>query len=99
MSKFDSSLSKDQFNLLKQFKKQISNPHPRVTAEAPVKKAVEPEQPDDLELFYKEMRGVQKIDSGNQAQIQKPARPKVDAQTLAKRAAAEGPPQIGRAHV
>ncbi|NEU33653.1 DNA mismatch repair protein MutS, partial [bacterium LRH843] len=27
MSKHDSSLSKEQFNLLKDFKKQITNPH------------------------------------------------------------------------
>lgn len=92
MSKFDSSLSKDQFNLLKQFKKQISNPHPRVTADTPVKKAAtEQEQPDEFELFRKEMRGVQKIDSGNLAKIDKPAKSRLDAQILAKRAAAEGP--------
>lgn len=71
MSKFDSSLSKDQFNLLKQFKKQISNPNPRVEAPAPVVKTPEQEQEEDLELFRKQMQGV-KIDNGNSIAIEKP---------------------------
>mgnify|MGYP002732961367 FL=1 len=91
MSKFDSSLSKDQFNLLKQFKKQISNPNPRVEAPAPVVKTPEQEQAEDLELFRKQMQGVQKIDHGNTVILDKPRKKKLDAQTLAKRAAAMGP--------
>ncbi len=94
MSKHDSSLSKEQFNLLKQFKKQISNPHPHVEpAAAPVVKTPEQEQEEDLELFHKQMQGVQKINHSNVAKIDKPLKKKVDAQTLAKRAAAEGPMQ------
>ncbi len=93
MSKHDSSLSKDQFNLLKQFKKQISNPQPRVEVEAPAVKTPEQEQADELELFRKQMQGVQKIDDGNIAKIEKAGKKKPDAQTLAKRAAAEGPMQ------
>lgn len=93
MSKHDSSLSKDQFNLLKQFKKQISNPQPRVEVEAPAVKTPEQEQVDELELFRKQMQGVQKIDNSNIAKIEKAGKKKPDAQTLAKRAAAEGPMQ------
>jgi len=93
MSKHDSSLSKEQFKLLKDFKKQISNPHPRVEPAAPVIKTTEQEQAEDFELFQKEMRGVQKMDHGNIAQVNQPTKKKLDAQTLAKRAAAEGPMQ------
>ncbi|MDM1285190.1 MULTISPECIES: Smr/MutS family protein [Acinetobacter] len=93
MSKHDSSLSKEQFKLLKDFKKQISNPHPRVEPAAPAIKTAEQEQAEDFELFQKEMRGVQKMDHGNIAQVNQPAKKKLDAQTLAKRVAAEGPMQ------
>lgn len=93
MSKHDSSLSKDQFNLLKQFKKQISNPHPRVEPQAPVVKTPEQEQEEELELFRKQMQGIQKLDSGNVAKIDKPKKKKLDAMTLAKRASATGPMQ------
>ncbi|QIC70797.1 Smr/MutS family protein [Acinetobacter indicus] len=93
MSKHDSSLSKEQFKLLKEFKKQISNPHPRVEPAAPAIKTAEQEQAEDFELFQKEMRGVQKMDHGNIAPVAQPAKKKLDAQTLAKRAAAEGPMQ------
>lgn len=93
MSKHDSSLSKEQFKLLKDFKKQISNPHPRVEPAAPAIKTAEQEQAEDFELFQKEMRGVQKMDHGNIAAVAQPAKKKLDAQTLAKRAAAEGPMQ------
>ncbi|WP_104505490.1 Smr/MutS family protein [Acinetobacter indicus] len=93
MSKHDSSLSKEQFKLLKDFKKQISNPHTRVEPAAPVIKTAEQEQAEDFELFQKEMRGVQKMDHGNIAQVNQPTKKKLDAQTLAKRAAAEGPMQ------
>ena len=93
MSKNDSSLSKDQFNLLKAFKKQITQPQsvpvPQAkTQSAELKIPAEPE--DDLELFRKQMQGVQKIDTGNVANIRPARQKKPDAQTLAKRAAAEG---------
>ena len=90
MSKSDSSLSKDQYNLLKAFKKQISTPQV-VVPEAPVVKTPEQTYAEDLDLFAKEMRGVQKMAQQNVAPVAKPSRKKLDAQTLAKRAAAEGP--------
>ena len=92
MSKNDSSLSKDQFNLLKAFKKQISNPQSsNLVKQAEMKKsqAVE-EEIEDSELFKKALTGVKPIDNGNIAQIKPKRVKKIDAQTLAKRAAAEG---------
>lgn len=92
MSKNDSSLSKDQFNLLKAFKKQISNPQSsNLVKQAEMKKsqAVE-EEMEDTELFKKALTGVKPIDNGNIAQIKPKRVKKIDAQTLAKRAAAEG---------
>ncbi|WP_222851874.1 hypothetical protein [Citrobacter portucalensis] len=93
MSKHDSSLSKEQFNLLKDFKNQISNPHPRVEPAAPAITTAEPEPADAFALFQQDMRGVQQLDPGNIAQVNQPTKKKLDAQTLAKRAAAEGPMQ------
>jgi DNA-nicking Smr family endonuclease len=91
MSKHDSSLSKDQFNLLKAFKKQISNPQSSTIAkQAESQKATAVEEAEDTELFKKALTGVKPIDNGNIAQIQSTRSKKVDAQTLAKRAAAEG---------
>jgi len=92
MSKNDSPLSKDQFNLLKAFKKQISNPQSsNLVKQAEMKKsqAVE-EEMEDTELFKKALTGVKPIDNGNIAQIKPKRVKKIDAQTLAKRAAAEG---------
>ncbi|OTG83524.1 DNA mismatch repair protein MutS [Acinetobacter sp. ANC 5054] len=93
MSKHDSSLSKDQYNLLKSFKKQITNPHSSNIAKQPEPKpkTVEQEQEDDFALFQKQMQGVQKINAGNVAKMDKASRKKPDAQTLAKRASAIGP--------
>lgn len=92
MSKHDSSLSKDQYNLLKAFKKQINHPHSTsVAQQAEAKKQAEATEPDDAELFLKSMQGVQKIDTGNTAYITKTPKKKLDAQVLAKRAAAVGP--------
>ncbi|MHA3891364.1 Smr/MutS family protein [Acinetobacter sp. GXMZU3951] len=92
MSKHDSSLSKDQYNLLKAFKKQINHPHSTsVAQQAEAKKQAEATEPDDAELFLKSMQGVQKIDTGNTAHITKTPKKKLDAQVLAKRAAAVGP--------
>ncbi|WP_180180394.1 Smr/MutS family protein [Acinetobacter sp. YH01021] len=91
MSKHDSSLSKDQYNLLKSFKKQITQPQTPAVVAAPVEKTVEQEALEELELFRKQMQGVQKIESGNTVQLDKPRKKKTDAQVLAKRAAATGP--------
>ncbi|MCU4575844.1 Smr/MutS family protein [Acinetobacter courvalinii] len=91
MSKHDSSLSKDQFNLLKAFKKQISNPQSSAIAkQAESKKAQAAEELEDTELFKKALLGVKPIDTNNIADTKVTRSKKVDAQTLAKRAAAEG---------
>lgn len=95
MSKHDSSLSKEQYNLLKSFKKQISNPHqsvPKIKPDPQVQAEVAPE--DDFELFQKSMQGVQRMNTSNIASIEKKFVRKPDSRTLAKRAAAEGSPEI-----
>ena len=91
MSKRDSSLSKDQYNLLNAFKKQISNPHAAVKMPEP-QVEVDPIA-EEMALFAKEMRGVQKLEASKRAQVRVAAQKKLDAQTLAKRAAAMGPMQ------
>ena len=92
MSKHDSSLSKDQFNLLKAFKKQISNSQSSAVAkQAESKKTqVAVEELEDTELFKKALVGVKPIANDNIANTKTTRSKKVDAQTLAKRAAAEG---------
>ena len=101
MSKHDSSLSKAQYDLLKSFKKQITNPQTTAMkqkiAEEKVQAEIEPE--DDLELFRKQMQGVQKMDNSNIAKIDKSNSKKPSAQVLAKRAAAEGPMQTDLAEL
>ncbi|OTG69150.1 DNA mismatch repair protein MutS [Acinetobacter sp. ANC 4470] len=100
MSKHDSSLSKDQFNLLKAFKKQISQPHSSAIAkQTEVKAPVVQEELDDFDLFQKSMQGVQKMDSSNIAPIEKNKKKKLDSQTLAKRAAATGPMEMDNAEL
>lgn len=84
MSHKDSALSKEQYSLLKQFKKQINTPVVEI-APQPI---AEPE--DDWALFQKEVKGVTRLKSANTAHIQKPKKKKLDAQILAKRVAAEG---------
>ena len=94
MSKHDSSLSKDQFNLLKAFKKQITHPHSSAIAkqtEVNTQAVDAPKEEDDFDLFRKQMQGVQKMAHGNTAKLEKSIKKKPDAQTLAKRAAAMGP--------
>lgn len=103
MSKHDTSLSKSQLDLLKQFKKQIQTGDDRTDSDVSIKsggqksttqkssaaeiKTVE----DDSLLFSKAMQGVEKIKSHNLAQTESTTKQKkVDAQTLAKRMAAEG---------
>ena len=100
MSKHDSSLSKGQFDLLKAFKKQITNPHSTAIAKQPEPKAPAQQEPeDDFDLFQKSMQGVKKMDTGNIAKIEKDKKKKIDAQTLAKRAAATGPMQTDNAEL
>ncbi|NNH01032.1 Smr/MutS family protein [Acinetobacter sp. ANC 5414] len=100
MSKHDSSLSKDQYNLLKSFKKQMTNPHSTAIAKQPEPKAqAQQEQEDDFDLFQKSMQGVKKMDTSNIAKIEKDKKKKMDARTLAKRASATGPMQIDNAEL
>ncbi|MDK1682917.1 Smr/MutS family protein [Acinetobacter terrestris] len=100
MSKHDSSLSKGQFDLLKAFKKQITNPHSTALAKQPEPKAPAQQEPeDDFDLFQKSMQGVKKMDTSNIAKIKKDKKKKIDAQTLAKRAAATGPMQTDNAEL
>ena len=100
MSKHDSSLSKGQFDLLKAFKKQITNPHSTAIAKQPEPKTPAQQEPeDDFDLFQKSMQGVKKMDTSNIAKIEKDKKKKIDAQTLAKRAAATGPMQTDHAEL
>ena len=92
MSKHDSSLSKDQFNLLKAFKKQISTPQLNDTAKQAEPNKAQPvaDELEDTELLKKALLGVKPIGNQNIANTKLIRNKKVDAQTLAKRAAAEG---------
>lgn len=95
MSKHDTSLSKTQQDLLKQFKKQISNGQEKsaskqIANKQPIYNESQAEPEDDHQLFSKALQGVQPIDRGNIADLKSVRTKKVDAQTLAKRAAAEG---------
>ena len=104
MSKSDSTFSKSQLDLLKQFKKQISTGQSQFDSTkkqqktAPVVAPVQ--QDDDLALFNQAMRGVKTIDNSNIAKIEtNNVRKKPDAKTLAKRAAAEGPTETEHAEL
>lgn len=93
MSKKDTSLSQQQQSLLKQFKKQMAIP--QVISE-PKSAELQQAQPaeeglEDLDLFKKALQGVQPLQGANVAPVEKRRQFKLDAQTLAKRAAAEGP--------
>lgn len=95
MSKHDTSLSKAQQDLLKQFKKQISigetaPENAKKSTKQPIHNASQTEPEDDSQLFNKALQGVKPIGDGNVAHIKPSRTRKVDAQTLAKRAAAEG---------
>ena len=103
MSKHDISLSKSQLDLLKQFKKKIQTGDDRTDIDVSIKSGgqksttqksstaeIKPIE-DDSQLFSKAMQGVEKIKSHNLAQTESTTKQKkVDAQTLAKRMAAEG---------
>ncbi|NNP73857.1 DNA mismatch repair protein MutS [Acinetobacter defluvii] len=103
MSNSDSPFSKSQLDLLKQFKKQISQPQPiKVAAQPEPKKNSNllSEDLDDIDLFKKALQGVKKIDNGNIAKIDSSSiRKKPDAKTLAKRAAAEGAFEVNDAEL
>lgn len=95
MSNKDSALSKEQQKLLKQFKKQISQPHSHAIENRSEHATNSTDQPvdreaEELDLFKKALQGVKPIDHGNVADIKPKRSKKVDAQILAKRAAAEG---------
>lgn len=103
MSKHDTSLSKSQLDLLKQFKTQIHSGDDRTDSDVSTRSGgqrsttqkssaaeIKPIE-DDSQLFSKAMQGVEKIKSHNLAQTESTTKQKkVDAQTLAKRMAAEG---------
>ena len=103
MSKHDTSLSKSQLDLLKQFKKKIQTGDDRTDIDVSIKSGgqksttqkssaaeIKPIE-DDSQLFSKAMQGVEKIKPHNLAQTESTTKQKkVDAQTLAKRMAAEG---------
>ena len=103
MSKSDSTFSKSQLDLLKQFKKQITPPHSSKVAVQPERKNAQvtaPEELDDADLFKTALGGVTKLDNGNIAKIERSdLRKKPDAKILAKRAAAEGAFEINDAEL
>ncbi|TCM62732.1 DNA-nicking Smr family endonuclease [Acinetobacter calcoaceticus] len=93
MSNQDSSLSTAQQQLLKAFKKQISQPKSVQVAIQPEPSAqavISPAEEDAL-LLKQALLGVTVLPQHNLAKIEKPQRIKPDAKTLAKRASAEGP--------
>ena len=98
MSKHDSSLSKQQQDLLKAFKQQMSKDvaleHRQQVAQVAKRAEQAESELDDASLFAKAVQGVTKISNDVMAPPPKPTRPKVDAQILAKRAAAEGTPDL-----
>ena len=74
MSKSDSTFSKSQLDLLKQFKKQITPPHSSKVAVQPESKNAQvtaPEELDDADLFKTALGGVTKLDNGNIAKIER----------------------------
>jgi len=96
MSKKDSTLSKDQQNLLKQFRKQISIPQSSPEAKQTEVQSARDDKDsgEDLDLFKKALQGVQPLQGSNIAQVEKTRKFKPNAQILAKRAAAEGPREV-----
>ncbi len=74
MSNKDSSLSKEQQKLLKQFKKQISNPHSSKIANQPESKKsqAESEELEDTHLFKQAVAGVKPINNSNIADVKTP---------------------------
>lgn len=94
MSSNESSFSKEQQNLLKAFKKQITAPDSSQLKAQPELKTTQVEVIEEInetDLFKKALQGVKVFDNSNIAKIEKQQRRKPDAKILAKRAAAEGP--------
>lgn len=89
MSKKESFLSKEQEKLLKAFRKQISPIQPEERIASSYTAMADNEVLDD-ELFQKAMQGVEKFTPNNHIASFKTTKKKLDAQLLAKRAAAEG---------
>ncbi len=74
MSKSDSTFSKSQLDLLKQFKKQITHPHTSKVAAQPETKHVLSSHEDDVndaDLFKTALTGVTKLDNSNIAKIER----------------------------
>lgn len=96
MSKSDSVLSPSQLDLLKQFKKQITqgSPTPKTEQKSnkqPIYTSPKAEQEDDTQLFSKAMQGVERIKANNVVPIATTKKiKKPDPQTIARRLAAEG---------
>ena len=91
MSSHDSSFSKEQQKLLNAFKKQITPSHSATAPEPKPLQASVVEEPSDADLFKKSLLGVKAFGKSNIAKLEtSQAHKKLDAKTLAKRAAAEG---------
>ena len=92
MSKLDSGFSKEQQQLLKQLKKQITQPQSTPSEQQAIdqKPHAKVDVVDETELYRKALLGVKPIGNQNIANTKLIRNKKVDAQTLAKRAAAEG---------
>ncbi|MBF7682930.1 Smr/MutS family protein [Acinetobacter sp. B5B] len=91
MSKQDSFLSKEQEKLLKAFRKQISPmQHADHKAQVSNMSTEQAHVQNDDDLFKKAMQGVEKFAHSNHVAPVKVQKKKLDAQLLAKRAAAEG---------
>lgn len=90
------SWSDAQLGLLKSLKKHISRPQPSMTkkqqpTKQPIYSSPQAESQSDSDLFRQAMQGVQPIQHNNIAPARQTKKPlTVDAQMLAKRAAAEG---------
>lgn len=78
----------NQQQTLKQLKQQLK--HAELEKEHAKQLQQEIEQHDERTLFAQAMTGVQPLAKSNDAIIEQPKKRKVDAQTLARRAAAEG---------
>jgi DNA-nicking Smr family endonuclease len=86
----DHALSKAQLAALKQLKKQLSAAAPTTQIRSETQDAVH-EAVSEQQLFSQAMQGVTPIDGGNiAAQAHPPRKHMLDAQTLARRSAAEG---------
>ncbi len=103
MTKHDSTLSTQQQALLKAFKKQLNQDVPQSTVQDVAQKQQAAKNAeaelDDAALFAQAVQGVKKLVTEPTASTFRPKRSKVDAQILAKRAAAEGTPELVSAEI